>query len=273
MRKKGGGGGGANWMDTYGDMVTLLLCFFVLLYSMSTIDEEKWKAVVMSFNPDAVFDQTEIVGGNDGPSSDAQPLEPDPDMDLDDLLQRQEEINEALNELYDKLQEYAGESGIADSVEITKGDGYVFITFRDRVFFAGDSDELTAEGIAILKDIADIFTRAKDSIDEIRIMGHTAQAHPDRPNKTLEDRRLSALRAANAAAYIQMNSEVEPQRIVCEAFGQWRGLAKNDMEANRAKNRRIEIKITGFDLMDELGDSIEQYYALTGTENPGTGDN
>ena len=48
MKKKGGGGGGANWMDTYGDMVTLLLCFFVLLYSMSTVSEEKWRALVQT---------------------------------------------------------------------------------------------------------------------------------------------------------------------------------------------------------------------------------
>ena len=41
IKKKSSGGGGANWMDTYGDMVTRLLCFFVLLYSMSTIDSEK----------------------------------------------------------------------------------------------------------------------------------------------------------------------------------------------------------------------------------------
>ena len=53
MAKKKGGGGGANWMDTYGDMVTLLLCFFVLLYSMSTIDQEKWMLIVQSFNKDA----------------------------------------------------------------------------------------------------------------------------------------------------------------------------------------------------------------------------
>ena len=50
IKKKKGGEGGANWMDTYGDMVTLLLCFFVLLYSMSTIDEKKWQMIVMSFN-------------------------------------------------------------------------------------------------------------------------------------------------------------------------------------------------------------------------------
>ena len=49
-RKKSSGGGGANWMDTYGDMVTLLLCFFVLLYSMSDIDKEKYEILVKAFN-------------------------------------------------------------------------------------------------------------------------------------------------------------------------------------------------------------------------------
>ncbi len=43
------GGGGANWMDTYGDLVTLLLCFFVLLFASSTISEEKWQAIVTAF--------------------------------------------------------------------------------------------------------------------------------------------------------------------------------------------------------------------------------
>ena len=51
IKKKSSGGGGANWMDTYGDMVTLLLCFFVLPYSMSNLSEDKYKALVMSFNP------------------------------------------------------------------------------------------------------------------------------------------------------------------------------------------------------------------------------
>ena len=70
MKKKKSGGGGANWMDTYGDMVTLLLCFFVLLYSISVIDEVKWLALVKSFNPDAVDNPTEIPLGTEGPVAD-----------------------------------------------------------------------------------------------------------------------------------------------------------------------------------------------------------
>jgi len=71
LKKKSSGGGGANWMDTYGDMVTLLLCFFVLLYSMSTIDSAKWEALVMSFNPLAAKNMTETPKGGEGPSADA----------------------------------------------------------------------------------------------------------------------------------------------------------------------------------------------------------
>ena len=56
-------------MDTYGDMVTLLLCFFVLLYSMSTISEENWKAIVQSFNPTAVEDPR-VTTGAGGPDAD-----------------------------------------------------------------------------------------------------------------------------------------------------------------------------------------------------------
>ena len=81
MKKRNKGGGGANWMDTYGDMVTLLLCFFVLLYSMSTISEDKWKALVQSFNPNAVPTMMDPQG-NDGPSADEQQVEAGENLQL-----------------------------------------------------------------------------------------------------------------------------------------------------------------------------------------------
>ena len=103
MKKKSkGGGGGANWMDTYGDMVTLLLCFFVLLYSMSTISEEKYKAIVLSFNPNAVETPTATPGG-DGPSADPEQGEGMLEMD-------QAQVDAQIDDLYEKLKEYVSET-------------------------------------------------------------------------------------------------------------------------------------------------------------------
>ena len=61
MKKRGGGEDCGSWMDTYGDMVTLLLCFFVMLYSMSTIDQDKLKIFIQSIYPTA---SEESVGIN-----------------------------------------------------------------------------------------------------------------------------------------------------------------------------------------------------------------
>ena len=100
MKKKKSGGGGANWMDTYGDMVTLLLCFFVLLYSMSTISEEKWRAIVTSFNPNATLTPTEN-SGNDGPL--AEDIE-NPGQDT--LEYQQESIDDMIEALFQRLESY-----------------------------------------------------------------------------------------------------------------------------------------------------------------------
>ena len=72
MKKKKSGGGGANWMDTYGDMVTLLLCFFVMLYSMSTLDKEKWIALVQSFNPTEEVTETQPPSASGGEGTGTQ---------------------------------------------------------------------------------------------------------------------------------------------------------------------------------------------------------
>lgn len=251
------GGGGSNWMDTYGDMVTLLLCFFVLLYSISSIDETKYMAVMKSFNPEAL--ETDLdEGGTKGP------IDSDGKNDIEDEENiSQADVDQALEALYQELKDYAAASNSAKNIEITKGDGYVFVSFDDAVFFDGDSFALRPQGEQVLGDISGIFNKVAQYIDEIRIMGHTAQARADSPNDVTADRFLASNRATIATLYIQEHSkDIEPARLISVGYGQHRPVDTNDTAESRSHNRRVEVMITGRQVTDELGDSVNQYYSL-----------
>ncbi|MBR0282846.1 MAG: flagellar motor protein MotB [Oscillibacter sp.] len=271
-KKSGGGGGGANWMDTYGDMVTLLLCFFVLLYSMSTISEEKFKAIVQSFNPSSL-EATTMTSGSEGPLADPSEgigsdyglVEPDPSEEV----MEQADIDALMEQLAQMLKEMAQQSSQSENIEVTKGDGYVFVSFNDAVFFLGDSPAITAEGEQILNVVAEALNQAAPAIDELRIMGHTAQASPDRPNNVDNDRRLASNRATNVTIYLQKRAtELSPARMVSVGYGQWRPVDTNATRGGRAHNRRVEMIITGKDLYDELGDALQQYRTIRTGDAP-----
>lgn len=256
MKRKKSSGGGANWMDTYGDMVTLLLCFFVLLYSMSTISEDKWRALVMSFNPSAAMAPTEN-SGNDGPVAD-----PSEGAGLEDSVQAsQEEIDEAMLMLFQSLSSYLEQQDAEHQnlISVTQGDGKVFITFNQAVFFNGDSAVLRSEAYPILDSVCAMLDDAVGAISEVRVLGHTAQAYANRPNDVKEDRLLSSERATNVVIYVQTHCSVSPSRLISEGLGQWRPVASNDTEEERAKNRRVEMIISGRNLEQELEDGIKTY--------------
>ena len=237
-KKKGGGEGGANWMDTYGDMVTLLLCFFVLLYSMSTIDQEKWMLIVQSFNKTALV------------STDDTPRGPEGDGEQEDGggMPATTEMDSAMEEFYEFLQTYAA-SASGDGEDSSKSD-------------------LRPEGKAILDDIIPALEEVAPYIDELRVSGHTASAQGRYDVKW--DYELSSMRAVEVVAYMLQNSaELDPARVQAMGYGQWRPVAGNDDESERTKNRRVEMTISGKDLENTLSDSITQYYTTTGQERPG----
>lgn len=240
-------GSGANWMDTYGDLVTLLLCFFVLLYSISSIDQSKWIQIVKSFNPDA----KEV-------SQIADPVAENAPDDVPGMP-----VADEFDDLYESLKKAIEEAGLDSEVELFKGDGYSFITFRDNVFFDGDSSVIKEGGEAILAQFASIISGVSDSVKEIEVLGHTTQADPNVPNDATGDRVLSAERAARVAAYLQERTNVPPANIVGVGYGQWRPIAPFDTEENRAKNRRVELLITKSDAVEH---SLEEYYEDMGRQ-------
>lgn len=253
MKKKHGGGGGANWMDTYGDMVTLLLCFFVMLYSMSSVDQQKWMALVESFNPDAQAQQN--PGGAEGAGQ-----------------LTQEQVNADIQALYQAMEQYIQQENLTSQISITAGSGYVFVSFDDTVFFDGDSYVLLDEGKRILDQVAQSIAGVSESIDEIRVLGHTAQASADKPNRPEVDRFLATNRAAVVTVYLQEKNIIDPARLVSVGYGQWRPVADNATADGRAQNRRVELLVTGLDLQSGIGDDITQYYTMRSGEDSGLGE-
>ena len=260
VKKKKSGGGGANWMDTYGDMVTLLLCFFVLLYSMSTISEDKWKAIVQSFNPNAIQTATDPEGVG-GPFADPDLGLDNPGMNQpDELKSAQESIDQMMENLAAAINNMVSEEGMESVIQVEFEGGKVYVSFSNSVFFLGDSAVLQAPGKEILSKICVLLDDAEEAIDEIRVQGHTAQASPYQRNDPQNDYRLSANRAIEVVLYLQEHSTIHPARMIPEGFGQWRPIGNNKDEAGRAPNRRVEMIISGVDLEAEaLNEAIKNY--------------
>ena len=254
IKKKGGGGGGANWMDTYGDMVTLLLCFFVLLYSMSTISEENWKALVMSFNPMADMTITQTPGG-DGPNADSD--NQGGNFPTPEPQEVQQQVDAEIEDLYQMLQQYAQQNNMSESLSVTKGDGKVFVNFNQTAFFNGNSSELRDDALPILEAVGGMLNGVRGSIDEVQILGHTAQEVPGKPNDVTVDRTLSSQRATNVLIYIQKNTELDPGRLISMGLGQWRPVGDNDTAEGRANNRRVEMIVSGRNIEEELAEGVQ----------------
>ena len=250
-------------MDTYGDMVTLLLCFFVLLYSMSTVDDQKWKALVQSFNPNAVLTATD-PNGLGGPFADPEAGMNNPGMNQpDDLKAAQDEVDNAIQELYQAMQQMVKDEGLDTTVQVTMEGGKVYVQFRDTVFFSGDSYVLQPRAKEILLKVCGILDEAKGAIDEVVVEGHTAQAQANVRNPAEGDRFLASNRATIVVLFLQENSQIHPARLVPKSYGQWRPISSNATAELRAPNRRVEMVISGRDLnaealKDALGDFISR---------------
>ncbi len=245
-------------MDTYGDMVTLLLCFFVLLYSMSTISEDNWKAIVQSFNPTAVEDIRATTGAG-GPDADNTG-----ETGHESVEEMQEQVEQDMQSLLQAIQEFVQQQNLQDAVTVSQDGGKIFITFSQSVFFDGESAVIRKEAYPILDGVSDMLSSVAESLDEVRVQGHTARAGQG-PNNVVNDRTLSSNRAANVIVYIQQHSVVPPSCLVSEGFGEWRPVAPNDTAENRAKNRRVEMIVSGRDIeaeMEEQG-GIQQYIVMT----------
>ena len=212
---------GGSWMDTYGDMVTLLLTFFIMLYSMSNLDAQKWSVFVKSIPPDVDSKGQEI----------GQEI-------AQEALQ-----TEDVNKLFLTIAESLNQADVKDATVI-RGDDYTYVSFANNVFFGADSSVLTREGQAVLNTFAKAIAPAAGGIEQVNIMSHTAKVTDNsqiNPQIIRKDRILSAMRSAEVCIYLQQQNVIKPEKLVDISYGEYRPIADNSTEEGRIKNRRIEF--------------------------------
>lgn len=254
------------WMATFSDLMNLLLCFFVMLFSMSSIDANKWNAMAaaMSSSAFSIFNagSTAIGEGilisngvsqlndldeyisNAGRNADSET-----DSDNYEKYESAAALEEALNEknlqsneeLSETVQEAIDENSLADQVNVSFTAQYVQLSMKGALLFDSGSAVLKDHSKPVLDKVGVILERyGSDAVIEIE--GHTDNV-PIHNSKFADNEELSSARALSVFYYLVENTSLDPSNLRHAGMGDRTPVADNSTDEGRSKNRRVEIRI------------------------------
>lgn len=250
--------GAPAWMATYGDLMTLLLCFFVLLFSMSTVDAIKYNQVAESFAQTFSIFSAGATAIGDGvllSNGVSQLNELDKYIDSmgqseqgEDLDEEEKSASERVEDekliesekLAEKIEESVKEENIDKEVDISFTSEYVFLTLNGAFMFESGSAEIREEAVEMLGKVGIILENYAESIVEIE--GHTDNI-PISSAVFPSNSYLSSARAISVFEFFVENTTLSPAIIKHAGRGEYNPIADNTLPEGRARNRRVEIKI------------------------------
>lgn len=222
-RRSGGHENQERWLLTYADLITLLLVFFIVLYSISKADSDKFQR--FSSSVQAAFNVN--VTANPPAPSGYSGLENDPRF-MSYLT-----IRSQVMALIGRL----ALGSDAANVELTS-EGIV-IHISDSVLFPPGEAQLRPDATRVLDGLASIIGPLPN---QIRIEGHTDNVPPT-DSRYPDNWTLSAMRAVSAIRYLTDLRGIPPQRLAAVGYGEFRPLADNSTLEGRRKNRRVDFVI------------------------------
>lgn len=252
--------GAPEWTTTFGDLMNLLLCFFVMLFAMSSIDVQKYDKIRDSFKSDYTGLLTGGLGifNNSSVGNDYSIIEnefpnngyKDEDVAKVEKLEESLEVVEEQKQLYsDKMyKEVRGmliaqelDSDLVD-LEVDPQYNYIMISLSGSLLFDSGAVQLKQEAIPILSKVGDILLMFSGY--QIEIVGHTDNVPVTSTNKAYKDNNeLSSDRALSAFYYLVNEKGLNPASLKYSGRGEYDPIASNKTEEGRQKNRRIEIRI------------------------------
>ena len=249
------------WKDTFSDLMNLLLCFFVLLFASSNVDEAKFDEIAASFQSTfsifkagstAVGDGILISNGvsqlnelsdyinSMGAMADNSELAEKFDELQNELEAVEEAKLEASEQLAEQIEEALGENNIADEVDIDFNSQYVQLTLRGAILFDPGSARISDEIVPTLRKVGMILERYAQY--EIEIEGHTDNV-PQNNSQYASNDELSSARALSVFEFFQDNTSLDPALMKHSGRGEYVPIADNSTSEGRDRNRRVEIKI------------------------------
>ena len=270
--------GSPAWMNTFADLMNLLLCFFVMLFSMSSVNEDKFEKVIASFQSTfsilpgggASIGEGELISSGISQlenfdsyynqqlssQSDGQTEE---EKDITEAYEQQEleESEDMAQQLENALSQY----GIQDDVEVDFNAEYVTLNMNGALLFDSASAELRDEAYPLVNKLGKILVTYDNNIIEVE--GHTDNV-PIHSSKYEDNNVLSMYRALAVANYLRDTTTLDPAYIKSSGRGEYVPIADNATPEGRARNRRVEIKIYNSYNSNVSGTSTDD----TGTETP-----
>jgi len=248
------------WKDTFSDLMNLLLCFYVMLFAMSNVDEVKYAELVASMsNSFSIFSGgAQAIGEGKLVSSGATQLN-----NLDDYYsdmgkaaesntptdpmseyekQQEQAKKQETEELYSEVVDKTETNRLQDAIDVTIDDGYnyVMISLSGGVLFESGSAEIRQGAKQTLSRVSNILKAYSDR--RIKIEGHTDNV-PINNSQYRDNMWLSVARAVTVRDYLVKNKNLREKYLEASGWGELHPIASNKTEAGRAKNRRVEIKI------------------------------
>jgi chemotaxis protein MotB len=229
------------WLLTYADLITLLMVFFVVLYSLGKADVAKFARLQASIQ--RAF-RVEVLRGNDPTSLRGQDGSNVPTSVISEAVaqrpssSQEQGLVSTLEELRRALVELPENERAKEHVRVGLARDGVVISLSGNVLFDSGRADLKAEGLVLLDELADRLAKLPN---EVRIEGHTDDVPISTPLYP-SNWELSSARATTVARYL-VEHKVAPDRLIAAGYGEYRPAAPNDTREGRARNRRVDVVI------------------------------
>jgi chemotaxis protein MotB len=224
------------WMVTFSDLITLILVFFILLFSMSQIDIVKFQAIADSFQQKQILEFYPSV----------IPLE-ESEIETNEEIDTREQRDRDLQELLTEIKVYLKENKLNDIVVATRTERGVVLVLQEQALFDSGEAAILGSSYPFLNKVGNLLSQIPNFV---KVEGHTDN-RPISTDKFPSNWELSSARASSVIRYLTETENLDPKRFIAVGYGDTRPIAPNDTASNLQKNRRVEIIVTDPDYEEE----------------------